>query len=153
ASPAANGTLYFTSDRPGGLGPVDVWRARRSRGPYPQAEKLGSAINGPGWPHLGAFVAPGERHFVLSAYGPDDTLGDSDLYYSEQRDGRWQPLRHFAAGVNSAARDYSPRVTPDGRHLVFASERGVPTEARDRPWTYRELVAAIRAPGNGLGDL
>jgi hypothetical protein len=55
--------------------------------------------------------------------------------------------------VNSAARDYSPRVTADGRYLVFASERGVPTDARDRPWTYHELVAAIRAPGNGLGDL
>jgi Tol biopolymer transport system component len=153
ASPAANGTLYFTSDRPGGQGPVDVWRARLAGDRYLEPENLGPAINRAGWLNLEAFVAPDESYLIVSAYGHDDALGDSDLYFSVQRDGQWQPLRHFGAGVNSPARDYSPRMTPDGRYLVFASERGVPTDARDRPWTYRELVAAIRAPRNGLGDL
>ena len=153
ASPAANGALYFTSDRPGGLGPIDVWRAPWLGDRYGPPENLGPAINGPGWLNLEAFVAPDESYLVVSAYGHDDALGDSDLYLSIHRNGQWEPLRHLPAGINSAARDYSPRVTPDGRSLVFASERGVPTDARGTPWTYRELVAAIRRPGNGLGDL
>jgi hypothetical protein len=55
--------------------------------------------------------------------------------------------------VNIAAREYGPRLSPDGRRLLFASERGVPTEARAAPWTYAELVGRIRGIENGLGNL
>ena len=65
----------------------------------------------------------------------------------------WQPLKNLGPTVNSAARDYSARVTPDGRYLIFTSERGLPTTERSKPWTYAEFTHAIRDVRNGLGDI
>jgi hypothetical protein len=153
ASAASDGSLYFTSDRPGRLGGIDVWRARRVGDAYAEPENLGSAINGPEWTNLEAIVAPDQSFLIVSAYGHADTLGDSDLYVSFQRDGVWQPLQNLGAGINSAARDYSPRLTPDGRYLMFASERGLPVDPHPSAWTYRDFTAAIRSVRNGLGNL
>src|SRR6185369_7417155 len=42
------GTLYFGSERPGGLGGSDIWKARpNGDGSYGQAENLGPEINSP----------------------------------------------------------------------------------------------------------
>jgi Tol biopolymer transport system component len=156
ASATRDGTLYFTSTRPGNLGPADVWRARRlAGGRYAEPENLGPAINGKSWTNLEAFVAPDESFLVVSAFGHDDSLGDSDLYVSYRKNGVWQPLQSLGPRINSAARDYSPRVVygrPGGPVLIFASERGLPTADR-RPATYRDLKAALHVPRNGLGDL
>jgi hypothetical protein len=152
-SATRDGTLYFTSTRTGNLGPADVYRTRWENGSYTPAENLGPTVNGPGWLNLEAIVAPDESFLIVSAYGHADTLGDSDLYVSYRRDGAWLPLQHLGPRINSAARDYSPRLTPDGRYLFFASERGLPTDRRSAPFTYRGLVAAIRGVRNGLGNL
>ena len=90
---------------------------------------------------------------IVSAYGHDDTLGDSDLYVSRRCGGTWRPLVHLPAPVNSPAREYSPRITPDGRTLLYASERGLPTEPRPEGRTYAELVRRIRSIENGLGNI
>jgi hypothetical protein len=63
-----------------------------------------------------------------------------------------QPLQNLGPRVNSTARDYSPRLSPDGRYLFFASERGLPNQDR-RPGTYRELMAAMKDTLNGLGNI
>jgi hypothetical protein len=155
ASATRDGTLYFTSTRPGNLGGADVWRARRlDGGRYAEPENLGPPINGRDWTNLEAFVAPDESFLLVSAFGHDDSLGDSDLYVSYRRGGVWRPLQNLGPTINSPARDYSPRVVPGNRGpvLIFASERGLPTIGT-RPATHRELVAAMHQPGNGLGDL
>jgi Tol biopolymer transport system component len=148
-----DGTLYFTSDHPGGKGYLDVWRSRRVDGRYQEPENLGDAINNENWANYEVYVDPDETFMIVSAYGHDDSLGDCDLYLSEYRNGVWSPLRNMGPGVNSAARDYSARVTPDGKYLFYTSERGVPTDARTKPWTYREFTRAIRGVRNGLGNL
>ncbi len=150
-SATQGGTLYFTSTRPGNRGWADVYRTRRVDGRYLPAENLGDAINRPEWANLEAIVAPDESFLIVSATGHADGYGDSDLYISLRRDGRWLPLRNLGPQVNSAARDYSPRLSPDGRYLFFASERGLPTGRRPR--TYGDLVRAIRGVRNGLGNL
>lgn len=152
-SATRDGTLYFTSTRQGNLGDADVYRTRWENGRYTPAENLGPAINGPGWLNLEALVAPDESFLIVSAYGHADTLGDSDLYVSYRRGGAWLPLVNLGPRINSAARDYSPRLSPDGRYLFFASERGLPTDRRAAPFTYRELTDAMHGIRNGLGNL
>lgn len=152
-SATRDGTLYFTSTRAGNLGSVDVYRTRLQQGRYTPAENLGPFINGPGWLNLEALIAPDESFLVVSAYGHPDSYGDSDLYVSYRRGGAWLPLQNLGAGINSAARDYSPRISPDGRYLFFASERGLPTDQRSGRFSYRELTSAIRGIRNGLGNL
>ncbi|HEX7914563.1 MAG TPA: hypothetical protein VF497_02305 [Rudaea sp.] len=153
ATTTRNGSLYFTSDRPGSKGYLDVWRARAVDGHFAEPENLGVAINDEKWANFEVYVDPDERYMIVSAYGHEDGHGDCDLYISYRRDGVWHPLRNLGPKVNSAARDYNARVTPDGRYLFFTSERGLPTERRDAPWTYREFTTAIRSVRNGLGNI
>lgn len=153
AAEARDGTLYFTSDRPGGKGLVDVWTAEPEGEGYGEPTNLGDAINGPNLFNLEVAIAPDESFLVLTAAGRDDSQGDSDLYVSYRQDGRWLAPQSLGPRLNTAAREYSPRLSPDGRRLLFASERGVPTEARAAPWTYAELVGRIHGIENGLGNL
>ncbi|MEO7326739.1 MAG: hypothetical protein ABIW82_18105 [Dokdonella sp.] len=148
-----NGSLYFTSDHPGSKGYLDVWMSRLVGGRYQEPSNIGDVINHPDWANFEVYVDPDERYMIVSAYGHEDSLGDCDLYVSYRRDGVWQPLQNLGPGVNSAARDYSARVTPDGKYLIYTSERGVPTDKRATPWTYREFTSAIRGVRNGLGDI
>jgi hypothetical protein len=152
ASSTRDGTLYFTSNRPGSKGGIDVWRSRLVDGRYAEPENLGDAINAPGRVNIEALVAPDESFLLVGAFGHPDGLGDCDLFVSWRKDGVWQPLQNLGPKVNSAARDYSPRLSPDGRYLFFASERGLPIQDR-RPGTYRELIAAMHGTLNGLGNI
>jgi len=152
ASSTRDGTLYFTSNRPGSKGGIDVWRSRLVDGHYAEPENLGDAINAPGRVNIEALVAPDESFLLVGAFGHPDGLGDCDLFVSWRKDGVWQPLQNLGPQVNSVARDYSPRLSPDGRYLFFASERGLPIQDH-RPGTYRELIAAIQSTLNGLGNI
>jgi Tol biopolymer transport system component len=153
AMTARDGTLYFTSDHPGGRGYLDVWESASVDGRFEEPINLGEAINGANWANFEVYVDPDKKYLIVSAYGHDDSLGDCDLYISYRRDGRWLPLQNMGPTVNSAARDYTARVTPDGKYLIFTSERGMPTEARTRPWTFREFTDAVRSVRNGLGNI
>lgn len=153
ASVARDGTLYFTAHRPGNLGTVDVYRSRWSAGRYGEPENLGPAINGPEWFNLEAYIVPAGDELIVAAFGHRDGLGDCDLFVSFLRGGAWTPLENLGPRVNSAARDYSPRLTPDGHSLIFASERGLPDARRARPFTYDELEREMHGTLNGLGNL
>jgi hypothetical protein len=152
-SATREGTLYFTADRTGNLGPVDVYRARLVDGRYLAAENLGPPVNGAGLLNLEAFVSPDESFLLLGAVGRPDAPGAGDLYVSVRKDGRWLPPRGLGHEVNTRAREYSPRVSNDGQWLLFASERGFPIEPRLRALTYPELRARLRAVDNGLGNI
>jgi WD40-like Beta Propeller Repeat len=152
-SSTADGTLYFTADRPGSLGPVDVWRSRRVGGAYQPAENLGPTINGPGWVNLEAFVTADEQLLLLGAVGRPEAPGAGDLYLSRRSEAGWGAPQALGLGVNTAAREYSPRVSNDGQWLIFASERGFSIEPRTAPLRYSELVARLRGIDNGLGNL
>jgi len=153
ASTTRDGTLYFSSNRPGSKGPIDIWRSRLVDGRYAEPENLGDAVNGPAWVNIEALVAPDESYLLIGAFGRGGDPGDCGLFVSYRKDGAWQPAQELGAGVNSPARDYSPRFSPDGRSLFFASERGLPTRPRTRPMTHRELVDAMRSTLNGLGNI
>jgi Tol biopolymer transport system component len=148
-----DGTLYFTSHRPGNIGYTDVYRSRRVDGRYTAPENLGPAINGKGWSNLEAYVFPEGNEMIVAAFGHEDSYGDADLFVSFWRDGAWTPLKNLGPKINSAARDYTARLTPDGRYLMFASERGLPDTRRDKPFAYRELEQAMHSTMNGLGNL
>lgn len=148
-----DGTLYFTSHRAGNLGYVDVYRSRLVDGKYAEPENLGPAINGKAWENLEAYVFPAGDEMIVAAFGHADGYGDADLFVSFLRGGAWTPLRNLGPRINSTARDYSPRLTPDGRYLSFTSERGLPNARRARPLTYAELEHEMHSVLNGLGNL
>src|SRR5262249_4100203 len=86
ASAAANGDLFFSSDRPGGKGGLDVYRSRLVDGKYSAPENLGAAINSEAW-ELDCLVAPDASYLIVGAIGRPDSLGNYDLYVSYAREG------------------------------------------------------------------
>jgi Putative lumazine-binding/WD40-like Beta Propeller Repeat len=127
-SVTASGTLYFISRRAGGIGRDDatynVWRARpvdAAKGVYAAPENLGAAINN--GTETNVYVTPDEHLMFVSRDGSPDGLGGDDLYMAERKDDVWQPMRHLAAPINTAAYEYGPMVSPDGKWLYFTSHR------------------------------
>jgi len=161
-SATREGTLYFTSNRPGSKGGIDVWRSPWRGDRYGAPENLGEAINGPGLVNIEAYVAPDESFLLLGSFGRPDGPGDSDLFVSypagpagpEGHPGEaWSKPIPLGPEINTAAREYSPRLSPDGRYLFYSSEKGLPLEMRRQPWTYRELESALQRIDNGLGNI
>src|SRR5262245_46675993 len=140
---AANGTLYFGSDRPGGHGKTDLYRARRADGKFAEPENLGPVINSAADEYEGC-VAADESFLVFMALGRPDSLGGGDLYISYQKDGKWTPARNLGPKVNGPGLEISPYLSPDGQYFFFSSAR----KAGDIPPGKRP-----DRPRNGLGDI
>ncbi|HEX8691897.1 MAG TPA: hypothetical protein VF746_05740 [Longimicrobium sp.] len=133
----ASGALYFSSNRPGGLGLNDVWRSRWENGRWSEPENLGPAVNSP-QAESNAYVTPDERAIVIVSDSRPGGLGGDDLWLSVRgADGRWTPARHLPAPVNSFEYEYGPTVSPDGRWLYFTSHR------RGTADIYRVPVSAL----------
>lgn len=126
----ANGTLYFSSDRPGGSGENDIYRSRFVNGSYTEPENLGAPLND-AESNSNAFVAPDESYMILGSPNYPDTVGGSDLYLSYHRDGQWTEPVHLPL-VNTEHREFAPSVSPDGRYLFFTSFRPSPGDTESR---------------------
>ena len=147
---ASNGTIYFGSDRPGGQGRTDLYRARLAGGRYAEAENLGPVVNSDRNDFEG-FIAPDESYLILMT-GRAGGLGATDLWVTYNRAGSWTTPVALGAGVNSAASEYSPGLSPDGRTFFWASARET-FDTGGRRLSYRELNDRLTRPGNGLGDI
>jgi Tol biopolymer transport system component len=150
ASLASNGNLYFTSDR---KGQFDIYRSRLVNGEYQEAEDLGPKVNGAGIWSLEALVAPDESYILIGSFGRQPGFGNSDIFISYAENGGWTVPKNLGPVINTLAREYSPRVTPDGKWLIFTSERGMQNEKRDKPFTYQEFTEKARGIFNGLGNI
>lgn len=72
-------TLYFSSNRPGGLGDNDIWKTKRldkTWQNWSEPENLGSPINTPQWDAFFTLDAGGEYAYLTTN---EDTYGSSDI--------------------------------------------------------------------------
>jgi hypothetical protein len=148
----ADGTMYFGSSRPGGLGGSDIWRARRAGDHFARPENVGAPVNSAA-DEIEPLITPDESALVFSAKDRPDTLGSYDLYVTRRVDGKWQPPRHPGAPINSPAWEFGPRLSPDGQLFFFSSNRGFGSQPLPRPLRFEELEQKLHEPGNGLRDV
>lgn len=146
---ASNGNLYFTSGRKGG--PYDIYRSRLVNGKYQEAEDLGPDLNGPNVTSFEALIAPDESFLLIGSFGREDSLGSSDLYISYNQNGKFTKPKNLGPTINTPARDYSPRISGDGKWLLFTSERF--DHPPDFPVTYDSFERMSHGLYNGLGNL
>jgi WD40-like Beta Propeller Repeat len=148
-----NGTLYFGSQRKDSKGLGDIYRAVPQKDGSYAVENLGPPVNTSAGEYE-AFVTEDEQLLLLAATRRPDSLGDYDLYIShKQADGKWSEPVNLGPEVNSPARELSPKLTPDGKYLVWMSCRLPALPAKPQRRTTAEVLQALRAPGNGLGDI
>lgn len=128
-SVSTKGTLYFGSEREGGRGGVDLYRARLVNGKYLAPENLGATINTDKH-DADPYIAPDESYLIFSS-SRDGGLGEGDLYISFRRGDDWTPPRSLGPKVNSPEWDYAQIVGRDGRWLYFSRGWGGVLSHRD----------------------
>lgn len=115
-----DGTIYFFSRRPAGLGKADIYRSRFVDGKYAKAENLGPIINTPE-EEWDPFIAEDESFLVFCSTKPGG-YGRDDLYVAFHRgDDSWTKPVNLGAHFNSSGLDNRPYITPDGKYFFFVS--------------------------------
>ena len=121
-SATADSTVYFASTVRPGFGEADIFRTPRVDGMQGDAQNLGPPINSE-YVEIDAVVAADESYLVITSDRPGG-YGEWDLWVSFRLpDGSWTSPINLGEGVNSDAYESRPSLTPDGRYLLFASER------------------------------
>jgi WD40-like Beta Propeller Repeat len=161
-----DGTMYFTSDRDAS-GRPQIYRARLVNGAYQTPEKLGPEINSEfneydpyvnGDESLLLFVSAGEggppfRHRADTVTGGGFPYARGDIYFSRRVDGKWTQAKHVERGVNSVADESVPALTPDGKFLIFASERSPFVIPMPKRIDMAEFERLVHSTLNGHGNI
>ncbi len=141
-SVSRNGTVYFYSfDKEGGFGSVDIYCSRLTKNGYEEPENIGDAVNSEFADTL-PYVAPDESYLLFSSMRPDG-LGDFDLYVSfKNEDGTWTQAKNMGESINTTARESSSVVSPDGKYLFFMSRRNGIGEYF---WVDAKIIAELKS--------
>jgi Tol biopolymer transport system component len=148
---ADNGAMYFGSRRPGGKGGADIYFSKLEDGEYRTAVNIGDSMNTPG-NEFEPFIAPDESYLIFMAT-PTEALDQTDLWISYRRDGQWTKAVKLPPPFNSDVMEFSPKVSPDGKHFYFSSSRNKHEATFAGPERTGEMIQRIRSAGNGLLDI
>lgn len=152
-STTSDGTLYFSSNRNGGKGAADLYRAKLGGGDYSAPENLGDTINSAG-PEIQVFASADEQILIFAAAGRQDGIGSVDLYLSQRTGGEWSKPVNLGNKINSVGVDSAPRISPDGKYFFWMSTRGYGFEDQQvKQLSYAELSNKLQSAGNSLGDI
>ncbi len=96
-------TMYFSSNRPGGQGELDIWTAERNPdGSWRVPDNLGGIVNTP-YDEDTPYFDTEEQSLIFSSTG-HISMGDFDIFRSTRRGGGWtQPVGMPYAFNNVAA--------------------------------------------------
>lgn len=113
--------LYFTSDMPGGMGGLDIWRVRITGHGLGGVENLGSPINTAGDEAFPTFRPNGDLYFSSNGH---TGLGGYDIFIAHTDKAGKTTLSHPGYPLNSAGDDFG--MTFEGVHNrgLFSSNRG-----------------------------
>ena len=115
-----DGSMYFSSNRLGGVGKRDLYRAQYRNGQFINAVNLGAGVNTE-FNEGDVYVDPEESFLIVSSWGRPDSMGKSDLYFSKKEpDGQWSPGVNMGEPFNSPETDFCPMLSPDGKYFFFS---------------------------------
>ncbi len=124
ASLSADGMeLYFTSDRPGGFGGMDIYIAKKlPNGEWGEAQNLGSTINTKE-DEIGPFIHPDGVTLFFSSKS-HFCMGGFDIFFSSKNEeGVWDQPTNIGYPINTPSDDVFYVPTPDGRRAYYASHK------------------------------
>ena len=123
--PGADGWLYFGSDRSGGFGGNDVWRARRDAAGRWTVENLGAAVNTAGDEYEPLPAPRGPRMILMT---------DGGLYQTHKTATGWAPRTKLGPEINRNGTEIGALFSPSGRSLLFARDTKGPNSGEFFVW-------------------
>ena len=121
ASVSADGKkLYFASNRPGGIGELDLYVSELDgKGEWGKAVNLGALVNTPENED-----SPFIHHDGVTLYFSSDghpTLGNSDIYFTEFKNNKWSKPENIGWPLNSWEYDGFFTLSPDKKKGYFST--------------------------------
>ncbi len=103
-----------------GYGSCDIFYSQKVGSKWSRAYNLGSVINSNYWETQPSFSADGKTlYFVSNRPGG---YGGSDIWYSTlKEDGSWGTPLNIGKKINTAGKEESVYIHPDGKTLYFSS--------------------------------
>lgn len=115
-------TLYFVSDKPGGIGGRDIYTSLlNDKGEWEKAVNIGATINTTD-DEDGVFIHPDGTTLYFSSMG-HKTMGGFDIFKSTLSRGKWSKAENLGYPINSADDDVSFIVSANGKNAYYSSTR------------------------------
>ena len=139
-------SLYFTSNRPGGLGSFDIWKSVKNGDTWSKPVNLGDSVNTPGL-EQSPFIHPDQRSLYFSSTGWPG-MGQGDLFMVRRDFGlKWSEPVNLGYPINTYNDEIGLSVNAAGDRAYFASDRlsgtdtdlytfELPSEVRPTPVSY-----------------
>lgn len=137
--------LFFTSDRPGGVGGEDLYVSGRDpEGHWGVPVNLGSTINTSGHEQYPFWAADGQTLFFTSDKHPG--LGGQDLFRSRLTpQNTWETPKNLGYPINTASNETNLAISLDGQIAWFSKQLIDPATGNVDVDLYRfTLPAALR---------
>ncbi len=138
-------TLYFSSDRPGGEGDYDLWKATRGSidEPFGNVTNLGKLINTEGKEEF-----PTLRTDTRLYYSSDGQpgLGGFDIFYTELRDDEWTEPQNLMYPINSPYDEIGIVFNKVEQENIAAEESGYFASNREGGTGGDDIYSFYRAP-------
>ena len=123
-------TVYYVSERQGGLGNADIWMAKRkSRSEWNKPENLGSAVN-TDEDEGGIFLAPDGKTLFFTSKG-HNSMGGYDMFKTVMENGKWSTPVNLGYPINTIYNDYCFSLSIDATTGFFTSNRAGGLGGRD----------------------
>ncbi|MDF9800052.1 outer membrane protein OmpA-like peptidoglycan-associated protein [Catalinimonas alkaloidigena] len=114
--------LYFASNRPDGLGGMDIYKSeRQSDGSWGKAENLGPEINTI-YNEDAPFIHPDSKTLFFTSDG-HNTMGGTDIFKSYNIGSKWRKPENLGYPINTPTNDNYFTLTANGKMGYFSSER------------------------------
>jgi WD40-like Beta Propeller Repeat len=153
-------TIYFTSDRPGGLGGDDLWVSRREStdAPWGEPENL-TVLNGTSNDSLPMLSTSGNIMYFHS--NRPGGCGNGDLWMSRAKPGgdAWTAPMNMGCVVNTAATEIAPAFYANDdlgvSTIYFGSNRpgSADFDIYETTTTDEDLESAVWGPGGAVPEL
>lgn len=114
-------TLYFASDRPGGIGGMDIWMVKKQGDDWGIPTNLGANINTAGNEIFPSINQDGSLSYSSNQAGGS---GGLDIYTSKMENGAWAPGQNVGRPINSSGDDIGMVILADGESGYLTSNRG-----------------------------
>jgi outer membrane protein OmpA-like peptidoglycan-associated protein len=113
-------TLYFASNRPGGMGSSDIWKTeRKSDGSWGKPVNLGKPVN-TAESEMAPFIHYDNQTLYYSSAG-NPGMGGADLFKSVHLNGIWTQPENLGYPINTRADELVIIVDPAGKSGFISS--------------------------------
>jgi OOP family OmpA-OmpF porin len=114
-------TLYFVSDRRGGVGRRDIWVTQlNDKGEWTKARNLGKPVNTI-YDEISPFIHVNNRVLYFASNGLVG-FGGYDIFFSERDSTGWSDPKNLGSPINNHEDQFSLYITSDGKKGYYSHE-------------------------------